>query len=171
MQTLRISDLCVWLGWHVSECCPSCASQNQGLKVSRGLEMLGASVSDVPSPLLLSTTSLADHPVRGAGRATRALGAATAAIWAVHGPAALLPRHGAGGQLDEQAGGEWRGEPATCAVLFSWPVLCGFNSASHRGKSCRLPWALPAPFLLLKLKGPRERIWFFRGLWWCKVFC
>lgn len=47
----------------------------------------------------------AERPGRGAGRSPGAVGAAAAAVRAVHGPAALLPRHGAGGQLDEQAGG------------------------------------------------------------------
>lgn len=168
--------MCVCVTWltRASECYPFCANQNQGLKVSRGLEMPGVSVSDVPlsSPVPHPpTATLAYRAVRGAGRAAGALGAATAAIWAVHGPAALLPRHGAGGQLDEQAGGEWGREPATCAMLFSWPVRFGFSSASCRGRGCRLPWPLPTPFLLLRLKGPQERIRFFRGLWWCKVFC
>lgn len=39
-------------------------------------------------------------------------------------------------------------------VLLSWPVLCRCGSASRGGRGCRLPWALPAPFLLLRLKGP-----------------
>ena len=89
MQTLRICGVrvcvCVCVTWltRASECYPSCASQNQGLKVSRGLEMPGASVSDVPLPSPVphpTTAALADRPVRGAGRAAGALGAATAAV-------------------------------------------------------------------------------------------
>ena len=42
---------------------------------------------------------------RGEGVPAGALGGAQAAVRAVHGPAALLQGHGAGGQLDEQTGG------------------------------------------------------------------
>lgn len=44
------------------------------------------------------------------GVSAGAVGAAPAAVRAMHGPAALLQGHGAGGQLDEQAGGK----PARC---------------------------------------------------------
>ena len=77
--------VCVCVTWltRASECYPFCANQTQGLKVSRGLEMPGVSVSDVPlsSPgPHPPTATLAYRAVRGAGRAAGALGAATAAI-------------------------------------------------------------------------------------------
>ena len=48
---------------------------------------------------------VAGRPLWGEGVSSGAVGAPPAAVRTVHGPAALLQGHGAGGQLDEQAGG------------------------------------------------------------------
>lgn len=53
-----------------------------------------------------SAPGAAGRPGGGEGVSAAPVGGAPAAVRAVHGPAALLQGHRAGGQLDEQAGGE-----------------------------------------------------------------
>lgn len=99
---------------------------------------LAASVPPLPA---------AERPGGGAGRPAGAVGAAAAAVRAVHGPAALLPRHGAGGQLDEQAGG-----------TASLPAAARFPGGLARARAAAVGQVTgPADGPLLGGTGPWDR--------------
>lgn len=95
----------------------------------------------------------ADRAVRGASRPAAAVGAAPAAVRAVHGPAALLPRHRAGGQLDEQTRGNVQAEtslPREQRSLFLFRLLLSW-----------LIWArksLPFQFSVRRRRGTLSQL-------------
>ncbi|KAI5631907.1 spectrin repeat domain-containing protein [Phthorimaea operculella] len=89
---------------------------------------------EVTSSLSLSTSAAA------------AVGAAPRALPAVHGPAAVLPRHRASGRLDAQAGGNqlslslqalqqlW--SSAACSTCSAWTCSCSTATPSKRTPGC-----------------------------------
>lgn len=141
------------LGWHVRaqvilalSCIRRKALQmNVRIRNSRAAFVSDPRASGLTFPACLCFCHLqADRAVRGASRPAAAVGAAPAAVRAVHGPAALLPRHRAGGQLDEQTRGNVQAETSPpreqqslFRLLFGWLTWATkslpFQSQSNEG--------------------------------------